>query len=45
MKKQEMKRLIAKARNQGVKRHMKIKHLEYQIKFGEYSLALSFSIN
>ena len=45
MTKQQMKKLIDKARKECRKKQMKIKMLEYQINFGKFSIDLYFSIN
>ena len=45
MTKHEMKKLIVMARRECKKKNMKIKMLEYQINFGDFSIDLNFSIN
>ncbi len=45
MTKQQMKKLIARARHEGIKKRTKIKMLEYQISFGDSVMELAFSLN
>ena len=45
MKSQQIKKLIEKARKDAIKKHKKIKVLEYQIDFDEYILDVAFSLN
>lgn len=45
MTKQQMKRMIEKARLEGIKKRTKIKMLEYQISFGDTVMDLAYSLN